>query len=241
MTPGGLMALAHGTRCDGPHPCAFCGASADTPFAVPDTFTARDSLAAPHSPFVCRGCVIGREEVGEAAYPDGTRKAWGKAYRRTHSWLVTPAGAVPHFVAHLPALRRALLAPPQPPWAAVLVGPTNGVHHLYRAPVNLDPVHATVLVHGERANFTPSALRGRLRLACRIAALAGRPALDGEPSPALFAACLDADPAFGEAVAVEWPRVRTEPLTRLALFFAPKKEDCPDVVRELDAAPAPAP
>ena len=176
------------------------------------------------------------EESGVAEYPDGTEKTWTKAFRRCHSWTVTANGATPYTGAHAASLRRFLLSPPAPPWAACLVAPTNGRQLLYLTPLNIDPVAWSVLVEGERVAYTRDSLRRRLGLTLGLASCGGLPSLDGPPKVALASAVILAHGERGESWLAEWSRVHSEPLSRLAIYLTPKREDCARVISTLGSA-----
>jgi len=229
-----LLACAQGIDCRGDEPCIYCGAPADVPHAIPGSFTARDTLSSPGSSSICRGCVIATEEQGTASYPDGSTKAWSRAFRRCHSWTMTKSASVPYFPGHVPHLRRFLLAPPPPPWAACIVGPTNGRQLIYLTPVTRSPGYGSVMLEGERVDYRQDDFAPRLRMALRLASVGGKPALSEPPSVSLASAALSLPD--GERLMLEWQRVHSEPLSRLAVFLTPKKDDCPHAIGELTSA-----
>jgi hypothetical protein len=216
----------------------LCGAPASEPYALLDTFTARDTLAVPGSAYRCAGCAVAMEEAGKAVYPDGTAKEWTKAFRRCHSWTITDRAAVPYTGAHAAALRAFVLDPPAPPWAACVVGPTNGRQMLYLTPLNLDPHWCAVLVGGERVRYTRASLRERFRLTVALAAAGGLPSLDSVPAAHLASAAVRLYGARAEGMLVEWQAVREQPLSRLAVWLTPKKEECARVLDELGGVAA---
>lgn len=224
MTGPELFALAHGRRCTGPHRCLFCGAPAAAPYALPDSFTARDTLRCPGSPFACAGCSLCLEESGDARYPDGTTRHFTKAFRRMCSWVVTATTAVAATKAHLDYLRGVCAGPPAPPFL-VSLAVSGQKHLLYRGVVNHTTAAAAVTLEGERIDYRPGELRDRLALCGRLCAATGKPALAGPPTPSFWFRVCEAF-AAGDRLCETWSRVREEPLSRLAAFLCPPKEAC---------------
>lgn len=118
-TASELFAVAHGRPIGGPHRCVFCGGPADESATAKeflrDTFTARDTLAAASSPWVCTGCSLSMTtSAGQS--PEGKPWMW--------AWLITELEAKrfalcmmlggERIKADKPRLLAALLTPPEP-------------------------------------------------------------------------------------------------------------------------------
>ena len=219
-----LVGLAHGVACAGPHPCCFCGAAAARPYALPDSFTARDTLARPGSPWLCGGCAVCLQEAGVARYPDGTIYPFTKAFRRMLTHVVTAGSCVVATKAHTAWLRGVCLDPPDPPFG-ISVAVSGQKHVLYRGVVCHSREAVSLTLEGERIDYRPAELRGRLELAGRVCAATGKPALAETPGVAVWQRVCDRY-AAGEAICGQWCRVWREPLSRLAAFLSPPKEGC---------------
>lgn len=224
MTGPALFAVSQGVRCVGDYPCVFCGAPAATPYAPPDSFTARDTLVRPSARHVCVGCVLCLEEVGVARYHDGSAYPFTKAFRRMCSWVFSPVGATAATKAHTDYLRGVCLCPPAPPFAISLT--TSGQKHvLYRSVVNYAPDNVVVTLEGDRVEYCPAQLSARLALCGRVAAATGKPALAEAPSSNVWRRVCERY-ADGESVCAFWDRVWADPVSRLAAFLCPNKGAC---------------
>lgn len=212
MTATQLLAASRGIECTGPHRCVYCGAPASAPFAVPSSFTARDTLRCPGSQFACAGCLLALEEVGEAVYCTGERYQFTKAFRRMCSWVVTSANAVAATKGHIDYLRGVCLNPPEPPFAISLA--VSGQRHiLYRGVVCQSRDAASATLEGERIDYRPAELAAMLALAGRVCAATGKPALVESPGPSLWFRVCERY-ADGERIAAEWSNVWQSPLAR---------------------------
>ena len=89
-----FMALVSGKPCSGDNRCVFCGALAYVPHFLSDSFTTRDTLRCPGSSYICNGCILCLEEVGEAHYHTGEIYKFTKAFRRMCSWIVSETGII---------------------------------------------------------------------------------------------------------------------------------------------------
>lgn len=224
MRIGELFAVAHGLACAGPHPCLLCGSPSAESYTLPDTFTTRDTLARPGSPFRCEGCRLAMAEVGDAVYPTGEVYRFAKAYRRMCSWVVTTSGATAYTKAHLDDLRAVCLTPPVPPFA-VSIAVSGQKQVLYRAVVCRDSASPTVTLEGERIDYRPAELVDRLDLVGRVCAATGKPALVEPPGPPVaFRLCERY--AGGEGLYERWAMCWESPLSRLASFLTPNRENC---------------
>lgn len=235
MTCPELLAIASGKTCEGNHWCVFCGAAASEPYKVLDTFTARDTLTRPGSGHICNGCLIATEESGTATYHDGTTKEWTKAFRRCHSWVITRDKATPYFAGHMDELRRVIMDPPAPPYSICVVGPTNGKQMLYLTPVTFSDRQCKVLLEGEPVQYTRQSLEDRLIVTTTIAMLAGKPSLSGPPGVAVASVMVSRN--LDDMLSI-WCHVHSDPLSRLAVFLTPKKDDCDGFLNSINPAAA---
>ncbi len=215
-----LLARAMGLERPGDQRCYYCGGRCDDSFPaqVKDTFNDRAAAACPRSTVRCGGCEYLMTNGVPMAGREKPQKPW------TYSWVITPATATPLTKADLTTIRGTCLAPPAPPYAIVIAA--SGQKHIaFRTPAGIDRTTATVGLEGETISYHPDDLRARLWLSSRVAAAAGKPALTEELS---MSACIAIFDRFedGEDLIGQWSRVWTEPLSRLAAFLTPKREDC---------------
>lgn len=229
-----LYAMAHGVACIGSSPCFYCGApcgpgsGGDVSVYVKDSFTGRSEVVAPGSPFVCAGCVLCLREDATVQLIDGTARHVAKCAIRSWSWLVTETATIAASKAHIRELRSVCLAGdggnPGKPWALVL-SDSGQKHLLYRGVVNHGGPPWRVTLEVERIDYTPESLAARLRLCGQLIAATGKPAL-AEPLTPRFAGAVMERYQNGETLVEDWSRVCREPLSRLAAWLSPKKEDC---------------
>lgn len=206
--------------------CFYCGAPCGRTYAtaawVKDSFTDHSGVAAPASEYVCRGCVAALQEKITVTLPDGSIKK--KQKTRTYSWVITSDSATACTKADRPWLLERCLSPPEPPYA-ISISESGQKHLLYRGVVALSRRPVTVTLEGERIDYAPDDLRGRLILCKRVAAACGQPVLSQErltDSQAMHLIRHHNEERLPE----EWHAVAGEPLTRLAAFFTPKREEC---------------
>lgn len=223
-----LLAMAHGETCDGPHRCLYCCAPCDGRHLAADhvksSFTGRNGVAAPGSPYVCAGCTLALREDAEIVMIDGTVRRVPKGCMRAFSWIVTRDRAHAASKAHLDHLRAACLDPPEPPFAIVL-SDSGQTHQLYRGVVNHGGEPVVVTLEAERIAYRVADLAGLLPVAARYCAATGKPAL-AEPVQAHGAMKVIERYRGGEAVVLTWERVWSTPLGRLAAWLCPPRDDC---------------
>ena len=247
VTTPTLFARARGEPyTPGDHCCFYCGGACDSQHAarryVADSFTERGSVACPGSPYVCGGCVAClRSDLGSVPLIDGTThasKAGGKRKPRDgsagtiqvrwFSWVVTGSTAVAATPAHREFLARVCLDPPETPYAICLAD--GNKHQLYKTPVNHSRERIAVNCEGVRVDYSPDELRERIDLCLRLIAVVGK----GSKSLARLAdqTCdmgvvlqLANHYSDADALYAEWRRVRNQPLSDLAIFISPGKED----------------
>jgi CRISPR type IV-associated protein Csf1 len=215
--------------------CYFCGGACDTSNSVrdfvPDTFTARNAVAVPGSGFACDGCVW-TQRIAETLTVEGEMREHQKPWN--YSWIVTANSARALTKAHIPILRDACLNPPEPPFAIALA--SSGQRHiLYLTPVNESRGSYVIGFEGERIPVSPASLSARIDLTSRLSAAIGKPRL---PEPPAFSVYRDSMARYrdGEAMADEWSRVWSEPLSRLAVFLTDRKDVCDEHYPSTSAA-----
>ena len=217
-------------------------------------FTARDACACPGSPWVCIGCgIVHRDAViPEYADPQRCREfSWIVTSTSATAYLTALTVAVPdalsraeksartdadrdaaklaklrHRREQLTSLRNAVLSPPAPPFAIVLtIG--GRTHQLYRGIVCHDAARPTLTLEMERITYTPAELAERIDLCKQIIAATGKPRLADPPSASLVCS-LQQHYAPGSEIRLisAWEPIWNSPLTRLALFLSPIKEEC---------------
>ena len=224
MTLPELMAVSAGLKCEGPNRCCYCGAGARDPYTLPLSFTTRDTLTLPRSQFICVGCKICLEEAGVAGYPDGEIYRFTKAYRRMLSHVITTSKVTQATKGHIEFLRNTCLNPPAPPFA-ISIAVSGQKHVLYRGRVCHSRDNITMSLEGQLISYRREDLVKRLGLTSRLVAATGKPALaESVTSSFWFRVCEKY--VEGESLCEEWQYVREEPLSQLASFLTPKKEDC---------------
>lgn len=240
LTAPQLFAAARGVSVDRDSASCFycggrCGESLSVADYVADSFTERDAVACPGSPFVCGGCVEAlRSDLesiplisGETQTPkEGSTRG---LQVRWFSWVISPAGAFAATPAHRDLVAAACLNPPEPPFAICLAD--GNKHQLFRTPVNHSRETVAMNCEGTRVIYGPDELRDRLNLTMRMVAACGKgtdsvkrlmnPA--AEISVALqMGSTYDADTI--DSLLGRWRAVRNEPLTELAIWLCPGKE-----------------
>lgn len=126
------------------HECCVCGVPGDVAGApwnrartLSDSFGPIDSFASPASPVVCGACVffaVARTFQASVQERQLPIKMWPQASWRSYSHIFTAAG---HEIGTKQAWRRFLLAPPEPPFVAVMS--TAGTKNLvYRGKLGND-------------------------------------------------------------------------------------------------------
>lgn len=218
-----LLAISKGQALRGSERCFYCGASCDQSHCaaewVKDSFTSRDTVFGGR--FVCVGCTLALDESATITLLDGTVRAEQK--KRCYSWVITTDKALAATKAHRDLLMRRCLAPPEPPYAIVL-SDSGQKHLLYRGCVGQSEARAVVSLEGERIDYEPRELAERIELCKKLIAGSGKPAL-AEPLSANTAMRIIAHHR-DDSLVDSWSIVCESPLSRLALWLAPGKEEC---------------
>ncbi len=215
--------LFAGTAPAGPHRCFFCAGKCGEDVAAKDfvksSFTSLDTVTL--SRWVCLGCVASQQEDAEIVLADGERRAGQKV--RGYSWVIESHRRTAATKAHREWLIGQCLDPPGPPFV-ISIADSGQKHLLYRAVVNHDRDQFTVTLEGERILYRPHELFDRLILARRICAATGKPALADPLSPQSQMRITDHYKT--DVWLAAWLAVESQPLSRLATWLCPKKEDC---------------
>lgn len=247
-----LFASAHGRDpFAGEHSCHYCGAPCGEEYPtatwLKNSFTGRAGVAAPTSDWVCVGCSLSLSDAADITMIDGATRTAQKV--RGYSWVLTPTVAWAATKAHREVLLGLCLDPPEPPFALIL-SDSGQTHQVYRGVVNRDRSIVTATLEGapisyragERPSYQADELASRVALCARLAAATGKPALSG-PIDASFAIRVMQYWRDGSALLALWSQKRQEPVTRLAVWLTPSKEECirdypsdqPGSVRATDA------
>jgi CRISPR type IV-associated protein Csf1 len=225
MTVPALLALASGKTCAGPHRCFYCGAACNIKWPaatyVKDSFTGRNGVVAPGSPWVCQGCVLCLRESCTIAMLAGKKRHEQKM--RGYSWVVTSHGAKAATKADIRELRAICVSPPDPPWAIIL-SDSGQTHQLYRGRVNHSCSEVvTLTLEAEAITYRTDQLVAALAVAGRICAACGKPSLS-EPITGNRAIAVMERYAGGESLLATWSSLWSTGLGRLAAWLTPKKE-----------------
>lgn len=213
-----------GSSESGPALCFYCAGRCETinPSSqfVKSSFTGMDTTT--NSPWVCSGCVAAMNEKATIQLIDGTIRDNQKV--RGYSWVITNKTRVAATKAHRSQLTHVCTVPPYPPFV-ICISESGQKHLLYRAVVNQDFRVITVTLEGERISYAPHELIDRLRFCRMVCAATGKPALS-EPQMTQSTMMRIVEHFDHPHVLTDWLDVRFEPLTRLAVFLCPPKEEC---------------
>lgn len=205
------------------HRCFFCGGlcGEEMPTAsfVKKSFTGLDTVTL--SPWVCLGCVASQDERANITLADGEVRESQKV--RGYSWVIDGAGPIAATKAHREWLIGKCLSPPEPPFV-ICISDSGQKHLLYRAVVCHSREVVTVTLEGQVITYRPHKLQDRLDLCKRICAATGKPAMVEtltSQSQMRVVEHYDSDEWL-----TEWLAVAESPLTKLATWLTPKREDC---------------
>lgn len=218
-----LFAMARGIEPRrGYHRCfyclAACGVQNQTVEYLRDSFTGRDTVGG--GEFVCDGCVEAMREKATIKFWTGETRENQKV--RSYSWVMTRQDAVAASKTHRAWLREKCLAPPEPPYA-ICLSDSGQKHLLYRGLVGWSQDPASVTLEGERIVYGVAALRDRLRLVTRLVAAVGRPGVEERLGIREAVRIVEYHGHDDDVRA--WAEVSGQPLSRLALWLAPNKEE----------------
>lgn len=209
---------------DGAYNCFYCGAPCDgtRDAEIKPTFTEFSVVAEPASTVRCLGCELAMREKVTIPGKDKPQKM------RNYSWLITSESVEPYNKSDVAELRRLCLDPPAPPFA-LAIAVSGQKHILYHTLVCEDAAAPLVSLEGEPISYSPTELAERLDLVTQLVAAAGKPALADGPGTSLAIAVMDRYADDGEAMFKQWQRIWSEPLSALARFLAPPKQEASDV------------
>lgn len=214
--------------------CFFCAGRCDETITadsfVKSSFTGLDTVTL--SKWVCAGCVASQGEKDQVILPDGEIRDGQKI--RGYSWVIDSTGRTGCTKAHREWIASQCLDPPKVPFVICLTD-SGQKHLLYRAVVCWSRDEVTVTLEGERITYRPSDLAGRIQLSKQIAAATGKPALKEMLSPQSQMRIVEHYDSDGPLAS--WLTVQSEPLSRLASWLCPPKEECCIEYPERIAAP----
>jgi CRISPR type IV-associated protein Csf1 len=207
----------------GDETCFYCGGQCDQTHAAKDvvksSFTGLDTVTL--SNWVCVCCVDAMQEGIDLTLIDGHQKSNQKI--RGYSWIITSKTRQACTKAHRVDLLDVCIDPPATPFV-ICISDSGQKHLLYRAVVNHSRELITVTLEGESITYQPSQLIERLQLCKQIAAATGKPAMKETMSTQTQMRIIEHYES--EHVLAAWNKVRSEPLTRLAVWLCPAKEEC---------------
>jgi hypothetical protein len=210
--------------------CYYCGSFCDDMHAVDDfvkpTFTNRDIVSFPGSQFVCVGCAlslgIGDDKMEMIDGSFKVRENERGMQPRLYSWVLTEGKKLAASKAHIKQLRGIVIDSPEPPFAIILAD-SGQKQLIFRAPIALNKNNYPLLLEDERINVDVEVLHDLLELTSKICAATGKPALLGDLKYISFSRY---EEYFGDTTGLErWIRIREAPLSRLAAWLSPSREE----------------
>ncbi len=230
ITATQLFLMAGGGEEPGPNSgkCYYCGAVCSDQhtkaFHVQDTFTNRDVVLYPGSPYICAGCV---EASGagpdKMEMLDGTirvRENQRGMQPRMYSWVITANQRWAATKSHIAQLREVILNPPEPPFVIVLAD-SGQKQLLFRAPVAYDKNRFPVMLEELVVDVYVSELSRALDAADALAEAIGKPALLAPNTMSLWIAC---EAHHGTTEPMEaWGEWKNTPTGKLAAWLAKAK------------------
>lgn len=215
---------------EGSFSCYFCGSSCSgvhkTKDYVKDTFGGREMVASPSSNFVCNGCVMyigdGYDKMDIIDGSVKLRQNKRGMAPRMYSWLLTKDGKKAGTKAHIKEWRELVLNPPPPPFAIILT--ESGQKQLiFKAKTSFDDENYPVLLEEECIIVNKSLLLERIKLATKVSAVIGKIALT---KPTEYMYYIKYYEYFNDTIGLEdWVKVYKEPISRLAAWLCPNKEE----------------
>ena len=186
---------------------------------VKSSFTALDTVT--RSDYVCDGCMVAFDESATVTLLDGEVRTEQKT--RLYSWIVYDGNRHAATKAHRAQITQLCLTPPAPPYVISLAD-SGQRQLLYRARVCRGRVWAVVSLEGEAITYRPEQLEQRLKLMKQVCAATGKPAL---LEPITAQTGMRVVEYFGDAeILAAWSGLQADPLTKLAAWLCPPKEEC---------------
>lgn len=219
--------------------CFYCGGRCGEDYlsrdVVKSSFTALDTVS--RTGYVCPGCIVAFDESATVTLCDGEVREAQKT--RLYSWIVYGGKRYAATKAHRAWILQHCLNPPQSPYV-ISLSDSGQRQLLYRASVGRGGQHATVTLEGDSIVYRPVELSERLRLMKQVTAATGKPAL---LEPITAQTGMRVVEYFGNAeILAAWSELQADPLTRLAAWLCPPKEECqseyPEQIDERAIEPA---
>lgn len=234
MTPTACQLFA-GVPNEGPERCFYCGGRCCREHAaakrVKPTFTGLGEAL--RTEWVCTGCIAAMCEDATITLACGEIRHGQKT--RGYSWVVDANGRIAATKSHRQWLLETCCNPPSAPFV-ICISDSGQRHLLYQSKVNTSRDVVVVSLEGELILYEPAALSDRLMLCKKVCAATGKPAMKDQMDPQTMMRIVDHFES--EDVLAAWQDCFFEPLTRLAVWLCPPKDEC---LNEYPAANAPRP
>lgn len=196
-----------------------CGSDHKTSDIVKSSFTALDTVS--RTAYVCPGCIVAFDENATVTLPTGEVRESQKT--RLYSWIVYGGNRYAATKSHREWILQHCLNPPPPPYV-ISLSDSGQRQLLYRASVGRGKAYASVSLEGETIAYRPEQLAERLTLVKQVAAATGKPAL---LEPITAQTGMRVVEHFGSAeILTAWSELQSDPLTKLAAWLCPPKEEC---------------
>lgn len=219
--------------------CFYCGGRCGTEYLTRDivksSFTALDTVS--RTGYVCPGCIVAFDESATVNLCDGEVREAQKT--RLYSWIVYNGKRYAATKAHRAWILQHCLNPPPAPYV-ISLSDSGQRQLLYRASVGRGGEYVSVTLEGESIVYRPDQLVDRLSLVKQVAAATGKPAL---LEPITTQTGMRVVEYFGSAeILIAWSELQADPLTKLAAWLCPPKEECqseyPERIEERTIEPA---
>jgi hypothetical protein len=215
--------LFRGKHESGPHRCFYCCATTaeDNPAMdfVKSSFTGLDTVSL--SQWVCSGCIEAMQEDATIVMPDGDVR--NKQKVRGYSWVLTGDKKQACTKSHREWIAIQCINPPPSPFV-ICLSDSGQKHLLYRSVVNWCREVVTVSLEGQLITYRPEELVMRLSLCRRVCAATGKPAMKNSMDAQTQMRIIE---HFGnDETFAAWQDCYSEPLTQLAVWLCPPKEQC---------------
>lgn len=217
----------------GNHNCFYCGASCSEKYTtkeyVKETFTNRDIVYRPSSKFVCGGCVASFQEKTTITLINGETRDGQRI--RQYSWFITKEKATPFTKAHIHLVREIITNPPEPPFAFIFA--ESGQKHLiFRSKIALDKENFVVMLEEQYINVNVSLLKEILAFLIKPISCFGKIGILEEPSIGGLGLLFEKFQKEAEYIVERLNKIRTLPITKLAVWLSPNKEDCTNLIKD---------